>query len=1056
MSKIKIKPSLKRKNSEWEIIPDDIPMAQDGRITLDEFRPKFTNSNQDITNNLKLKAQINSKGTQANPVNLPEVEISTVRDKPLGFAGQSLKSQQTNPYNVPASQVASQIFNFVPEAMHTPSRLVNYGIGAYKNKDLTFNPYQSEITETLGLQTDPNSLLHSIRNFAVDNAADFLVPVEGLVGFRNKSFTNPFKKSFKSEIDWGKWNKEIPGNKALMQEYHTIEQQAKANDTWMKNPDGSPFKGTPEQFVQQNSSNFKKAFGDTQIKDKNGNPLIMYHGSKQDFTEFLPPSITKKSSTGYKGNYTSFHPNLQTAEEYAGFYRGKNYGAKDNSLVKSVYINSKKPLYSKEGTGAIDDPIHAGKDFSKIYDLSQYDAVTNMKLGKDYDFDELLKKHSYDDDIIFEKEISVPYGNNVKSAVGNNGMFDMTNPNIYKSILPIGLGLGAASQIDQKKQGGNIKTDSQGYWNPKNHGKPVRIPSNKITMKGVNQPLYGIDDTGFAQMMYPGQDYQFPGSSVVELPLMQDGGKIEKWKKEMQDKGIPQELRNNAYVKEKSERAFRNIIPQSYGDLSTNLDRYNRYKKDLGRNKESLLWYAKGDSDEGKIINENIYYKLPKRDDAFSLYLGLPQKNNSFGVSDYKPSKSSEDKVYLKPNYWTEGMKQSAIDRYFLLGDKDKVVTNERVGVFNFKLDSLKNAKVPWSNPESAEWLLDNPLGDFTMSKGKDEKGNYISLYDIWDLQPFSQGEGASSNKDGNSLIGYLKKFGKNVNEDTEISSIFGAGKPFEIYDRIYYDPQTKKVTQPKNTDILKKVDVSGNPKFINIQSPDIFKNGGSIPKMQQGGNVRPPIKGTKEQYQAYQDSLDLHNYSNQSFNKLLDSNTYKDWESYYDNNTNEKNKEHSVNAYIRLLNKNGVEPTPIKRLKKNFSSNQEGSANLFQKPVQPIIYQPEENRGMSQQEAIEYEKTHPNVQWDIQHGGYKPIFQRPKEQPINIQSVKPDLLPLPDINMFNPIPFEKGTYFSRKRQSQEQSAKGKKDYFDKKTGKLLGTYKNGGKVKNSDWEIIN
>ena len=42
--------------------------------------------------------------------------------------------------------------------------------------------------------------------------------------------------------------------------------------------------------------------------------------------------------------------------------------------------------------------------------------------------------------------------------------------------------------------------------------------------------------------------------------------------------------------------------------------------------------------------------------------------------------------------------------------------------------------------------------------------------------------------------------------------------------------------------------------------------------------------------------------------------------------------------------------------------------------------------------------------------------------------------------------------YFSRPRQSQE-AGQGKMDYFDKKTGKLLGTYKNGGKI--SDWEIL-
>jgi hypothetical protein len=61
---------------------------------------------------------------------------------------------------------------------------------------------------------------------------------------------------------------------------------------------------------------------------------------------------------------------------------------------------------------------------------------------------------------------------------------------------------------------------------------------------------------------------------------------------------------------------------------------------------------------------------------------------------------------------------------------------------------------------------------------------------------------------------------------------------------------------------------------------------------------------------------------------------------------------------------------------------------------------------------------------------------------------------------MFNPIPFEKGTYFTRERQPQEAGSKqfgrkGKTDYFDKKTGKFLGTFQKGGQISNSDWEII-
>ena len=71
-----------------------------------------------------------------------------------------------------------------------------------------------------------------------------------------------------------------------------------------------------------------------------------------------------------------------------------------------------------------------------------------------------------------------------------------------------------------------ITVDNNGYWNPKNHGKPVKINSNQITMKGVNQPLVGVSDTGHQILMQPGQDYSFNGSSVIEYPLMQNGGDI--------------------------------------------------------------------------------------------------------------------------------------------------------------------------------------------------------------------------------------------------------------------------------------------------------------------------------------------------------------------------------------------------------------------------------------------------------------------------------------------------------------------------------------------------
>lgn len=55
-------------------------------------------------------------------------------------------------------------------------------------------------------------------------------------------------------------------------------------------------------------------------------------------------------------------------------------------------------------------------------------------------------------------------------------------------------------------------------------------------------------------------------------------------------------------------------------------------------------------------------------------------------------------------------------------------------------------------------------MGEFTISLGQDEKGHYISYYDLWNLEKSVEGE-----------KGLL-------------------GKSFEIYDRIHYDPNTYEV----------------------------------------------------------------------------------------------------------------------------------------------------------------------------------------------------------------------------------------------------------------------
>lgn len=72
--------------------------------------------------------------------------------------------------------------------------------------------------------------------------------------------------------------------------------------------------------------------------------------------------------------------------------------------------------------------------------------------------------------------------------------------------------------LDKFEEGGEIVKDNEGYWNPENWGKPVEINSNKITMEGVLEPLLGVSDTGDTKLMYPGKNYTFDGTKVVEYP----------------------------------------------------------------------------------------------------------------------------------------------------------------------------------------------------------------------------------------------------------------------------------------------------------------------------------------------------------------------------------------------------------------------------------------------------------------------------------------------------------------------------------------------------------
>jgi LysM repeat protein len=75
--------------------------------------------------------------------------------------------------------------------------------------------------------------------------------------------------------------------------------------------------------------------------------------------------------------------------------------------------------------------------------------------------------------------------------------------------------------INKKQKDGGIIKDDRGQWN--HPGEITEINSPYITMQGVPYPVLGVSNTGDVQMMYPEQEYEFDGDSVVEYPMARNG-----------------------------------------------------------------------------------------------------------------------------------------------------------------------------------------------------------------------------------------------------------------------------------------------------------------------------------------------------------------------------------------------------------------------------------------------------------------------------------------------------------------------------------------------------
>lgn len=140
-------------------------------------------------------------------------------------------------------------------------------------------------------------------------------------------------------------------------------------------------------------------FGNSKVVDKNGKPLVVYHGSPEKFDTFEPDRMNYGSiSRGFCffTNKKSAYPNC--AKDYAG----------KNGYIYECYLRIERPLHVRYGNTPKEyyhTPIH-------YWDTCQSDIRRDFRKG---DFDGIIienENKDEDDSVIY----LVPNANQIKSV----------------------------------------------------------------------------------------------------------------------------------------------------------------------------------------------------------------------------------------------------------------------------------------------------------------------------------------------------------------------------------------------------------------------------------------------------------------------------------------------------------------------------------------------------------------------------------------------------------------------------------------------------------------
>ena len=236
-------------------------------------------------------------------------------------------------------------------------------------------------------------------------------------------------------------DRSVRSSKEMDEERLEIERKAKSDGTWLKAPNGKPTNLNEGQWVDVRTKSFKEWFGDwendpenaSKIVDENGEPLMVFHYTWENFTIF-----GEGKEIGASTFYNASDANYAATAAIGDWFTSESDLSEDMGKPMKVFLNIRNPYdgYSLEVLAdEVGNQIRA-KDY-EAFDEDRDNTAPIIEAGKNYQ--EKLINKGYDGIFIADEEFGgTSYitftPNQIKSAVENDGGYSPKEKDIRRSV----------------------------------------------------------------------------------------------------------------------------------------------------------------------------------------------------------------------------------------------------------------------------------------------------------------------------------------------------------------------------------------------------------------------------------------------------------------------------------------------------------------------------------------------------------------------------------------------------------------------------------------------